>query len=248
MSASSGLDRGRLSRTSLKIFANRCIEPLEQFMQARELDSAIAGTIDAPIYYDGTADVIGDVRVNIKLYTYRTELGLVVGSLTSMMFSLDQPVKEVWPYFKDFNLWQPKHYYTGVVGDLEGRTFGIGDEPEQVATVPHVYQVVRVIPEHLIAVQQPVPRNANDTGLPGIGGVSAGSHTFTLHDHAGKTEIAIIMQHASYASRADEATAEQALAKWRAPGMMPEWHRKCRDEFIPELRLVVRERRRERRA
>lgn len=208
---------------------------------------ATAGTIDMPQYYNGIAETIGDVRINHRLYTYRTDVGLVVGSTTSVLFSMDQPVRNVWPYFKDFNLWQPKHYYTGVVGDLEGRTFGIGDEPDQVATVPHLYQVLRVIPEHLIVIQQLVPRRASDSGLPGIGGISAGSHVFTLHEHSDHTEVAIIMQHAAYAARVDEEADERALSKWRDPQMLPAWHQKWRDEIIPELRLVVRERRQKRR-
>jgi len=209
----------------------------------RNLKSAVdAGTLSAPRYYEGESEIIGDVRINNKLYTYRTELGLVIGSTASVMFVLDQPAKEVWPYFKDFNLWQPNHYYTGVVGDMEGKSFGIGDYPD-ISNVAHIYQVVRVIPEYLIAINQPVPEKVSDTGLPGVGGVSPGFHVFTLHEHGGKTEVAIVMQHASYAARADEASDEQGLASWRDPKMLPEWTRKWRDDFIPELRQAVRERR-----
>jgi hypothetical protein len=209
--------------------------------------TATEGTRNAPKFHEGTAEVIGDVRLKNRLYTYRTNIGLVVGTATTVMFTLDHPVKDVWPYFKDFNLWQPNHYYTGVVGDMEGKSLGIGDFPDT-SNVVHVYQVVRVIPEHLIVINQPVPDRIEDTGLPGVGGVRAGFHVFSLHDHGDTTEVAIIMEHASYASRSDESSEERALASWRAAGMLPEWHRKWRDEFIPELRLAVSERRRERKA
>src|SRR2546430_10199387 len=82
------------------------------------------GTTSVPRSYEGPVDVSDDVSVRQRYYTYRTDAGWVACKTLNVMFTIDQPVKDVWRYFKDFNLWQNSyhHYYSGVVGDLEGRT------------------------------------------------------------------------------------------------------------------------------
>src|SRR5580698_8293639 len=93
------------------------------------------GTITIPKYYDWELgeEIKGDLCLHSRLYTYRTELGVVSGWTMSITCTIDRPVKDVWPYFKDFNLWQKKHYYSGVVGDLEGQIFSLGDDSVAVA-------------------------------------------------------------------------------------------------------------------
>ena len=201
------------------------------------------GTVLAPTYYEGPADDTGDVHLSGRYYTYRTDDGLVAGATTSIMFTIDRPVRDVWPYVKDFNLWQSQfnHHYSGVIGDLDGKTFGLGGDPEKAQH--HRYKVVRVIPEHVIAVYQSFPEDPDEkTGLPGVQGppgVSPGFHVFMCNEHEGKTVVTIFMEHAAYASRTQDMTDEEALAPWRDPGMLPEWIRKWRDDFIPTLKNLV---------
>src|SRR4051794_30240256 len=85
------------------------------------------GTVQAPTYYDGPADVTGDVHLRIRYFTYQTEAGMVAGRNTNEMFTIERPAKDVWPYLKDFNLWQNAYgfAYSGIVGDLEGGNFYI---------------------------------------------------------------------------------------------------------------------------
>src|SRR5687767_9270596 len=85
------------------------------------------GTVLAPKYYEGPVDIAGDVHVRIRYFTYLTDEGLVSGRNTNHMFTIERPARQVWPYIKDFNLWQNAYgfYYSGVVGDLEGKFFHI---------------------------------------------------------------------------------------------------------------------------
>jgi len=126
----------------------------------------------------------------------------------------------------------------------EKRSFGIDDFPDQVA--PPLFTLVRVIPEHLIVMEMPVRRNPRDRVRPGIGGVPVGFSTFSLHEYTGKTECVSLMEHASYASREDEADEKRAVAKWTDPTLMDEARRKWCDDFVPQLRQAVRDRRRTR--
>src|SRR5947209_2244667 len=89
------------------------------------------GTEAAPGYYDGPNEVIGDLRLNQRYFLYRTPLGLVSGKTFSITFTIDRPTRDVWPVFKDFNLWQNSHNgYSGVVGDLDGKSFQLSSQPD----------------------------------------------------------------------------------------------------------------------
>ena len=201
-----------------------------------------AGTATDPKYYDAVDEVDDDVRQTTRLFTYRCPLGLVVGNRTSVSFSIDRPASEVWPYAKDWNTWQNQssHYYSGVLGDLEGETFSLSMQPND-AERPHFYHVLKVMPEHLIVINQ--PPNPGDgpepTGLPGYSGVSPGFHVFMVNEHGGKSEIHVVMEHSAVAARPSdpELSNEEALAPWRE--LLPEWTRKWRDEFIPNLKKLV---------
>jgi len=200
------------------------------------------GTVLAPHYYEGPApadfNVKGDVCLHERLYTYKTDAGLVAGWTMSVMFTIDRPAKDVWPYFKDFNRWQKNHYYSGVVGDLEGKTYSLSDKPND-TELPHGREVLRVIPEYLIVTSALLPKDGADTGLPGLGGITPGFSVFLLNEHGGKTVVTVFMQHGSYASRTQDMRDEEALTPWRDETMAPEWQRKWRDDFIPALKKLV---------
>jgi hypothetical protein len=208
--------------------------------QKRDSDD---GTVHAPRYHDGApADVgiNGDVFLNTKFYTYRTATGLVAGATLSMMFTINRPAREVWPHFKDFNTWQKGHFYNGVMGELEGRSYEIGGKPNEEGQSAWRRRVLNVVPEHLIVTSAlgPVDGTA-PPGLPGLGGISPGTSVFMLNEHAGKTIVTIVIAHGSYASRTPNMSIDEALKPWRDSAMVPEWQRKWRDDFIPDLKALV---------
>lgn len=215
-------------------------------LRAQTATGQITGTVQARRYYEGPSDIRGDVRVHGRFFTYRTDAGLVSGCAFNVMFTIDRPAREAWPYVKDFNLWQNayNHYYSGVVGDLEGKTFRLSVKPNDPG--PHHYRVERVIPEYLIVFNQPVPTTEEETrslkalGYPGVYAVSPGYHVFMLNEHGGKTDVTIFMEHATVmAPRNQKMTDEEALAPWRGEKKAPEWLRKWRDDFIPTLKKLV---------
>jgi hypothetical protein len=186
-------------------------------------------------YYEGPSDINGDERIHARYFSYPTPAGLVVGDCYSVMFTIDRPASQVWRYLKDFNLWQNEHqhYYSGVVGELEGQTLRLSNQPDDPG--PHYYEVVKVIPEYLIVIRQPVPADGSSAGMPGIGGVSPGFHVFMLNEHAGRTTVSILMQHGARAGTQNE---EAALMPWRElveTNARPKW----RDEFIRTLKRLV---------
>jgi hypothetical protein len=185
------------------------------------------GTERVVNWTDGPSDVDGDVKIHQRFYSEDTEAGVVVGKTLSILFTIDRPASEVWPHLKDFNPWQNEygHYYSGVIGDLEGQTFRIGEGPDDLAG-EHQYEVVRVIPQHVIFVLQPQMAAA---------GQSPDSHTIILNEHEGQSTVSIVMQHASLL--ADPAEEAETLIYYRE--MAEESQRKWRDIFIPALKQQV---------
>ena len=203
------------------------------------------GTAQSPTYYDGPTHDSGDVHLRFRYLTYRNHLGLVAGINFCVRCTIDRPGKEIWPYFSDFNLWQPDHYYSGVLRDLEGKTFhlsiGQSNDPARNDPAQHQYVMQRVIPEYALVIHQPVLEQRYQA-LPGLGGVSPGFHVFTLNEHNCKTLITGLMNHESVMAAASKnlvMTDEQALEPWRAA--VPEWLRKWRDDFFPLLKKLVQE-------
>ncbi len=187
------------------------------------------------VYYDDpptpAPDVNDDLCLRTRLYTYRTADKLVAGWTMSVTFVIERAAKDVWPHLKDFNPWQNAygHYYTGVIGDLEGKSFRIGkrpDDPESYS--PYEYDVLKVIPEQLIVIAQPIPSEGRN------GGVSPGFHVFSLSEYGDKSTVSVLMDHAT---GTEGMTEDEALAPWRA--FAPEAQRKWRDIFVPELRRRI---------
>jgi len=208
---------------------------------------AAQGTVQAPNHYEETPVSQGDVHLHGRYFTYQTAEGLVAGCNLSVMFTIDRTAKEVWSVLKDFNRWQKGHRYSGVIGDLEGKEFHLSLNPSSVGQKDAVqkdsfrihYQVVKVIPEYLIVIYQPVPEGKVEP-FPGLGRVSPGFHVFMLNEHGGKTVVTIVMNHASLmddASRTPRITEEEAVGPWRQ--MTREGLRKWRDDFIPDLKNVI---------
>jgi hypothetical protein len=203
------------------------------------------GTLQAPRYYDGAQSSDGDVHLRGRVFTYETDDGLVGGYEIGVMFTIDRPAATVWPHFKDWEPWQREHgyFYSSAPGglysseqlDLGTETFRITvrnpDMMEQLGLPrDHEYQsddyvVLRVIPEHLIVIFQPVPQ--------GKGAVSPGFHAFLLNEHDGRTTITGNMEHAGLADKGEEET----LAYWQegAAEVVRFWG----EIFVPQLKKLV---------
>ena len=185
----------------------------------------------SPKFLPGPQYIQDDVHLGYKFYNYPTELGLVSAGVLSVMFTVDAPVREVWPYFKDFNLWQNGYGYTysGVVGDLEGRSFEL-DVGGKNNYKPATYEVLRVIPQCLMVFSETIPEDGR------TGGIRAGFHAFTLNEFAGKT---VITYGGDHATRTQGKSEEEVLAPWRefSVKMLPMWS----ETFIPTLKSLVRE-------
>lgn len=190
-------------------------------------ESPPAGTALAPNFYDGPVDIQDDVCLHQRYFSYKVDSGWVAGKTFNVTFTIDRLPREVWPRLKDFNPWQNSygHFYSGVVGDLEGGTFLLGSKPDDADAT--LYNVVRVIPEHLIVLMQPQVK-----GKPSCVGLD--SHVFMLHERDGKTVVTCLMEHASLFN---DTTEQEALRPWR--DVAPESQRKWRDIFIPCLRKLV---------
>jgi hypothetical protein len=188
------------------------------------------GTAIAPNWTAQEEEVRNGTSLHSKTYTFRLDDGqLEIGAVTSVMFTVDRPAKDVWPHLSDFNGWQNEygHYYSGVIGELEGKTFRLSAEPDDGG--PHQYHVLRVIPEHVFVVDQPGDWE---------GGVAAwdGFHTVMLNEHDGKSTVTIVMQHSLHTDD------ESKLGFWtseEAGGGVTEWHRKWGDVFVPTLRKLI---------
>ena len=183
----------------------------------------------APTYYEGLVDHKRGAAPSI--FHVPDSAGLITGTVTTIMFTIDRPVGVVWGYFRDLNLWQNSfhHYYSGVAGDLEGQKIRLTIrrvEPDATPTSAE-YLVTRVIPEHLLILSQ---IKVDHGPVAGMGGLTV----FTLHEINGKTTVTIMMQH-DRASRSFEVN--EALALWRdgASENLLKW----RDFFIPTLKNLV---------
>ena len=183
-----------------------------------------------PNYYDGPAEVLGNIRLRQRFFSWKVDGGWISGKTFNVAWTVDAMAAEVWPYFKDFNLWQNSygHYYSAILGDIEGQMCRLSDKPNEPG--PHQYRVARVIPEHLIVLFQTIPEfNSEETSSPDC-------HVFLLNGHPGAkcTEISALMEHHALFKNVTE---EQALRPWQE--FAPESHRKFRDIFIPTLNSLV---------
>ncbi len=197
---------------------------------------SIERTIAGRTYYDGPTSTKEDEHVRQRFFTFKTESGkLAAGVIGTVMFTLHCPATKVWPILMDFNHWQTehKHLYSGIVGELEGKTFHLKIEANQPG--PYFYEVVKVIPEYLIVFHQPIPKDGSAGGLPGLGGLSPGFHVFMLNEHSGRTTVTIFMEHASVAGTEN---AEEALRPWRKV-VNAEWMPKWRQGFVDTIRRLV---------
>jgi hypothetical protein len=206
------------------------------------MTSSTAGTAEVRVYHDTHFESEDDVFLARRNFTARTEAGLVAGTELNVMFTIDRSASELWPYAKDWNLWQngDNYYYSGVLGDLEGQTFSLSLQPND-PDRPHFYKVEKVIPEYLIVISQPVltDEEVKVYGLPGYGGYSAGYHAFMMNGFGEQTTVTVTMEHGSVMARpGEEMSEDEALAPLRTDTSLQGLHR-WRDGFIPALKRLA---------
>jgi hypothetical protein len=193
-------------------------------------------------WYDGQEIEDGDLRIKLRLFTYATDKGLVAGATTNVVFTLKQPVRVAWPILKDFNLWQndADHFYSKAAGDCEpGEKFYLEErgQTQGAETDREWYEMISIVPEYFFAFTQPPVTEGVSPGLPGLGGVSPGSHVFMVNEHDGECLVTITMEHGSYAAHDHDTSDDEALAPWRE--ITPEWPLKWRQSFVPVLKKLV---------
>jgi hypothetical protein len=194
------------------------------------------GTASSPKFRVAFDEQHDDLKLSGRYYTFTDDVGLVAGATVDLTCTFDKPARDVWPYFKDHTLWQDAyhHYYSGVLGDLEGGTFMINTEPRDWAK--HRYDVLRVIPEHVIMVNQPIPGDdeSYSIGAPHPqGGVSPGCMVFMISEYGGQTVLNIFMEHRFRSTGLSE---DEALGTfWWMPDALLKW----REVFIPALKMLV---------
>ena len=198
------------------------------------------GTSQAPRHSQGPIEIDDDVKLNRQYFSYLTDGDLIAGSLLSVMFTIDRSAADVWPYLRDFNCWQSDRYYSEVVGESEGAMMTLAFDPGGSARAE--YNILRVIPEHVIVLSQPAePQDIGvEIPLPGMGGVSRGFQVFMLNEHEGKTTVTVLLQHASRmatGSRALETPDHEAIEPWSEYGV--EGFRRWHDTYIPRLKQLV---------
>jgi hypothetical protein len=199
------------------------------------------GTVQTPNYHEcgWPAYVRDDVSLQTRLFTYMTAGGIVAGGIWNVMFTIDRPARDVWPHFKDWNRWMNSYgfYWPGVVGDRyrrEERDFEKGTFPLTVKKPNHLpeearhYQLLRVLPEHLIVLYEPVPEDGS------TGGVCPGIHIFMLNERSGKTIVTITLEHATRSQHGSQA---EAIVPWRDGSR--EVQRFWLEVFIPNLKRLV---------
>ena len=180
------------------------------------------GTPKSPKLYAGLPD---PAREQWRRYfSFSSEGRLTTGTITNVVFHLDKSPLDAWPSIQDFNIWQNSfdHYYSGPIGELEGRTFRLTER-----TVSADYRVVRSIPPYLIVIEQIV---TDEGPLAGMGGFM----TFSLNESVTGTLATILMQHDRSTTDLSE---DEALAYWTDSAT--ENLRKWKDFFIPSLRKAI---------
>ena len=184
-------------------------------------------------YHEKIVTTRGDDVGELEFFSFKENGFSVAGANLVIAVTIDSPVKDVWPYFKNFNTWGNKtgYYYwdasgkPGIHGDMKGKVVRLG--PKEGGGLEYV--VHTVIPHRLIGKKE-IPREVD-------GVLYSGDHAFILTERNGKTMITMVMQHTN---RASHKTEEELLKEWTPfiPRLSQE-NNYFLDGFIPELRAAV---------
>ena len=136
---------------------------------------------------------------------------LITNIRSDISFTVNRPVREVWPVFKDFNLWLQDLKYTDadgnevVQGDSEGETIYFSIRPNDITKKywPDSWgdftkfrkgiRVLKVIPERLLITDA----IHDETHIGAY-------YIFTLHEDRGKTQIVLSGIYSPFESPKDD--------------------------------------------
>lgn len=236
---------GMLSASS----ASAEIDPRKGDFANRPKDRAPArvGTIKSPNYWDRIDFREDDVAYKQKNYSYIGPKGAVVGLVSSLLCTLDRPSRDVWPFIKDFNSFEGPFGIRYILPNEELVAWGdlyddvdheLGQQIWQYAGEKGTWKsgpcrMLRVIPEHLIAIQEMIVKDGSPNNI------SRGFSTITVHEHVGKSHVAMMLEHAE---RLDAKTELEALEKSMWGPKLYDYSVSLglwKDKFIPKLKELV---------
>ncbi|RSU68613.1 hypothetical protein [Sphingomonas sp. S-NIH.Pt3_0716] len=199
------------------------------------------GTAIEPNWYEGSDTSEEGFGYHIRHFSYMTDAGPVVGLTASLMFTLDVPSAIAWEFVSDFNSFEgPFGFrFSGAWGRLyDSEEHDLGQQTLRYQTSTGEWsepaRVIRVIPQHLLTLFEPVPEDGRN------GGISPGFQTVVLNDHDSRTTVTAVFEHAERLPPGT--TEEEALARsiWGPGGFdSTEPTRLWKDEFVPLLRKMV---------
>jgi hypothetical protein len=204
------------------------------------------GTFAKPKVSD--ISVYGNEREAIRrvVFSYRNGTEDVVGTKTSVHFTIDRPAKEVWPIFQDFNQWQSQigYFMTGALGDREGDIEFLTGPKRENATIDQsqALKVAYIIPEQAIVLHSP-PWEKVDKNGHRVGNRHEGKNVFMLTEVKGRTVVTAAMEHTFHyygpnsRSNASKGLAQkvQAAQEKKKKGSKDLWEK----SFIPKLKELV---------
>jgi len=154
----------------------------------------------------GDGVVLGNPRPNVTSRCYLADRPGHTGQLRAaelyveFTITLAHPVRVVWPFFKDFNLWMNRfgYFWNTPPADREDSFAHLRNRPDAndfkwgKDEAPVQYVIRKVIPERLLYFDsQPLP-------MPGKDGVWSGHNVMSLYEEDGKTTIVVLMEHTFY--------------------------------------------------
>lgn len=153
-----------------------------------------------------------------------------VEAVLEITLTVAQPVRKVWPIFKNFNAWMNRFGYVWDELPAENENRFVHLRNAKVPASPrNRYLVRKAVQEQLVYFDSfPYRLGANDS-------VFTGHNLMSVRDDHGQTEISIFMEHTWYSQtvKVDELRAEarklmfeDAVAFWR-------------DYFIPDLVSLI---------
>lgn len=189
--------------------------------------------------------VLGDDGLTTRrtVFSYSKGTEEVVGTTTSVHFTINASAKEVWPTFQNFNLWQSQEgvSFTGPFGDREGELeylmYQVGDRGKVTIDRSMVFIVEQIVPEHLIVIHSPLWESVDADGKP-TGSRHEGKNTFMLSEVDSETIVTAVMEHA-YHHYGPEAKEKSTLFLEKKIKQNKTRKRDIWEGFAPKIKALV---------
>lgn len=203
------------------------------------------GTFSAPAISEISLRQSDGATIRRVVYSYSDGAAEVVGTKTSVLFTLNRPVKDVWPVFRDFNKWQNAAglFYSGEFGDQEGKLeFMMRQRDKPSIDTTQAFIVEHIIPQSAIVLYSPLWEATDEHGRK-LGSRHEGKNVFMLTEVDGTTIVTAAMEHAYHyhgpeaRRRAEEALSQRVKTAQDAKksGAKDIWE----SDFIPALRALL---------